>query len=61
MNVGDLVLYRRGCNEWTGVVLKTSVVDVCIEGKEIVLVYVMMRDGIYTYKNWKLEVLSESR
>ena len=60
MREGDLVRYRRGKLEWIGVVLKIFRSEI-FNKDTIRLVEVAMKCGVYTYKDWKLEVINESR
>tara|TARA_Y100000593_G_scaffold86526_1_gene165410 strand:- start:1146 stop:1328 length:183 start_codon:yes stop_codon:yes gene_type:complete len=60
MKIGDLVRYRRGKQEWIGVVLKTFQTRI-FKKDNVKLVEVAMKCGVYTYKDWKLEVINESR
>lgn len=59
MKTGDMVRYRRGKDEWVGIVVRIWTAD--YSDSTITLVDVAMEEGIHTYKSWKLEIINESR
>ncbi len=59
MKVGDAVRYSRGNQQWVGIVTKIYSGGTIGASREILLVDVVMEDGVFTYKDWKLEVISE--
>ena len=63
MKIGDVVRYRRGGDEWIGIIMDiySSRIFQAMDDISITLVDVAMPEGLYTYKDWKLEVISESR
>ena len=58
MQVGDLVRYRRGSDEWVGVVMQIWT-ERPFGGDPIQLVNVVIDESVQTYKYWKLEVIHE--
>ncbi len=56
MKTGDMVRYRRGKDEWVGIVVRIWTAD--YSDSTITLVDVAMEEGIHAYKSWKLEIIN---